>query len=161
MQAIDAKYGGDAFPAPPSRLLTGTGVTVDNVIGQTPEIAKSIIEARGLVYADGGEVDSDLPAGQIASTDPSPGSVVASGITVTAFTSNGSMSALPDVVSGNPTFPAAQGTLNGAGFTNVTQTCEVTAQPTLVGKVVSSNPAPGSVYRRTNEVKLAVGALSC
>ena len=161
MLQVDAKYGGVAFPKPPQRLLTGTGVTVDNVIGQTPEIAKSILEARGLVYADGGEVDSDLPAGQIASTNPGAGSVVASGITVTAYTSNGLMSALPDVVSGNPNFGSASSTLNSAGFTTVTQVCEVTTTPSLVNKVISSNPAPGSIYKRTNEVKLGVGALTC
>lgn len=161
MLQVDAKFGGGALPVPPQRLLTGTGVTVDNVIGQTPEIAKSIIEARQLVYADGGEVDSDLPIGQIAYTDPSGGTVVASGTTVTAYTSNGSMSALPDVVTGNPNFGTAQGTLNTAGFSNVVQSCEVTTTPALVGKVIKSDPAAGTVYKRASEVKLGVGALVC
>jgi len=161
MLQVDARFGGGAFPEPPQRLLTGTGVAVDNVIGQTPEIAKSIIEARGLVYAEGGPIDSDLPAGQIALTDPAAGSVVASGTTVMAWVSNGSMSALPDVVSGNPDFGSAQSTLNGAGFTTVTQTCAVTADPSLLNKVISSNPAPGAVYRRSAEVKLGVGSLTC
>jgi len=161
MLQVDARFGGGAFPEPPQRLLTGTGVAVDNVIGQTPEIAKSIIEARGLVYAEGGPIDSDLPAGQIALTDPAAGSVVASGTTVMAWVSNGSMSALPDVVSGNPDFGTAQSTLNGAGFTTVTQTCAVTTDPSLLNKVISSNPAPGAVYRRSAEVKLGVGSLTC
>ena len=159
--SVDALYPGGDFPAPPARLLTGTGVTLDNFIGQTVENAKSIMEARGLVYADGGQVDSDLPVGQIAQTDPAPGTVMASGQTVTVFTSNGSMSALPDVVSGTQNLGSAQGTLAGAGFTNVTDYCVVTTDALLVGDVIESQPTPGTVYRRDKEVKLGVGALSC
>jgi membrane peptidoglycan carboxypeptidase len=161
MSQADAYYGGEAFPSPPARLLTGTGVTLDDFIGQTPENAKSIIEARGLVYADGGEVDSDLPAGQVAQTSPGAGTVLATGMTVTVYTSNNSMSALPDVVTGNPNLASAQGTLAGANFTNVTDYCVVTADAGLVGKVLESQPTPGTIYRRSNEVKLGVGALTC
>lgn len=168
MLQVDAKFpGAAAFPAPPTRLLTGTGVTVDDVIGQTPELAASILEARGLVYADGGPVDSDLPAGQIASTDPAAGTVVATGTAVTAFTSNGLMSAVPDVVSAKTDFATAKNTLNSfggggsAGFSNVSQYCKVTTDPLLVDKVIESQPAPGSTYKRTNEVKLGVGSLAC
>ena len=157
MAYADTIYGGGAFPDPPARLLTGAGVTLDNFIGQTPENAKSIIEARGLVYADGGEVDSDLPEGQVAQTDPGPGTVMATGMTVTVYTSNNSMSALPDVVTGNPDYASAQGTLNSAGFTTVSQYCVATVDPLLIGKVLESQPTPGSIYRRTNEVKLGVG----
>ena len=161
MTHADQIYGGGAFPAPPARLLTGTGVTLDNFVGQTLENAKSIIEARGLVFADGGQVDSDLPVGQVASTDPQPGTVMATGMTVTVYTSNGSMSALPDVVTGNPNFGSATSTLNTAGFTNVTQYCVVNADPGLTGKVVESQPAPAAVYRRDKEVKLGVAAITC
>jgi membrane peptidoglycan carboxypeptidase len=161
MSSADTYYGGGAFPAPPARLLTGTGITVDDVIGQTPEIAKSILEARGFVYADGGPVDSDLPVGQIAQTDPVAGTISASGVTVTAYTSNGTMSALPDVVTAHPTYASAQATLNSANFTTVSQYCVVVTDPPLVGVVVESNPAPGTIYKRSKEVKLGVGALTC
>jgi membrane peptidoglycan carboxypeptidase len=161
MTAADKVYGGGDFPAPAQRLLTGTGVTLDSFAGQTLENVKSIIEARGLVFADGGPVDSDLPAGVVASTSPGAGTVMASGMTVTVYTSNASMSALPDVVSGNPAFGSAKSTLNSAGFANVSQYCAVTADPALVGKVVESTPAPGATVRRADEVKLGVGALTC
>ena len=55
----------------------------------------------------------------------------------------------------------AEATLNGSGFNNVTEYCVVTLDPLLVGLVIESSPAPGTVYRRDNEVKLGVGALSC
>jgi membrane peptidoglycan carboxypeptidase len=161
MTHADQIYGGGDFPDPPQSLLIGTGVTLDNFVGQTLENAKSIIEARGLVFADGGQVDSDLPVGQVASTDPGAGTVMATGQTVTVYTSNGSMSALPDVVTGNPNFGAAMGTLNTAGFTNVTQYCVVNADPLLTGKVVESQPAPAAVYRRDKEVKLGVAGVTC
>jgi membrane peptidoglycan carboxypeptidase len=161
MGYADNVYGGGAFPEPPQRLLTGTGVTLDNFIGQTLENAKSIIEARGLTFEDGGQVDSDLPFGQVAMTDPAPGTIMATGMTVVVYTSNASMSALPDVVSGNPTFASAESTLNAANFTNVTQYCVENADPTLTGKVVESQPGPATVYRRDKEVKLGVGALTC
>ena len=161
MSHADQIYGGGAFPAPPARLLTGAGVTLDNFIGQTPENAKSIIEARGLVYADGGQVDSDLPAGVVASTNPAPGTIMATGQTVTVYTSNGSMTAVPDVVTGHPDFDSAEGTLASAGFDTVSEYCAVTTDPLLIGKVVESQPAPGTPYQRTNEVKLGVGKLTC
>ena len=71
------------------------------------------------------------------------------------------MSPLPDVVSGKPNYGSAQGTLNAAGFTMVGQYCVVTADPGMVGKVLESQPGPGTIYRRSNEVKLGVGALVC
>jgi len=159
--AVDGLYGGNNWPDPPANLLTGSGVTLDNFVGQSVENAKSIIEARGLVYADGGQVDSDLPAGQVASTDPAPGTVMATGQTVTVYTSNGAMSALPDVVSSHPNFGSAQSTLVAAGFATVTQYCVATTDPALIGDVVESQPGPGAVYSRNKEVKLGVGAAAC
>lgn len=161
MLHADQIYGGGAFPPAPPALLIGSGITLDSFVGQTVENAKAIIEARGLVYADGGEVDSDMTAGLVASTSPGAGTIMASGMTVTVYTSNGSMSALPDVVSGNPPYGSAESTLNGADFNNVTQYCVVTLDPPLVGKVLESQPGAGTVYRRDNEVKLGVGALAC
>ena len=161
MLEADKIYGGGDFPEPSAKMLSGTGVVLDNFIGQTLENAKAIIEARGLMFADGGAVDSDLPVGLIASTSPAAGTVLASGMTVTVYTSNGSMSAVPDVVSGNPPPGDATATLSAAGFDNVTDYCVVTLDPLLVGLVVESSPAPGTIYRRDNEVKLGVGALTC
>ena len=161
MTRADQIYGGDAFPDPPARLLVGTGITLDNFVGQTLENVKAIIEARGLVFADGGVADSDLPEGIVALTDPGAGTIMASGMTVTVFTSNASMSQLPDVVTGNPDVASATATLHGADFDNVSQYCVVTADPLLYGRVLESNPPPGTIYRRNNEVKLGVGAATC
>ena len=158
MSQADGVYGGGAFPQPPQRLLTGTGVTIDNVIGQSPETAKSILEARNLVYGDIGQCDSDLPVGVVAATDPAAGTVVASGMTVSVCTSNGQMSPVPTVNGLSPN--DAKAALTGANFTGaVTEACYVDGANT--GKVVSSNPTQGTLYNRTKPITLNVGAASC
>jgi membrane peptidoglycan carboxypeptidase len=114
-QTIDSLYGGGAFAGPDPALLTGSPVEVPNVIGQTPEQARQAIEEIAeLVYADGGQVDSDLPVGQVASTSPGPGASVPRGTTVTVYTSNGLAEPVPDVVGQQR--GAAEGELSGAGF---------------------------------------------
>ena len=158
MLVADQMYGGGAFPPPPANLLIGTGVTLDDLVGLAPEVAKSILDARGLVYVDGGPADSDFPEGQVARTDPPAGTVLASGMNVTVFTSNASMSALPDVVTSHPPVATAISTLHDADFDNVSQYCVATDDPSLVGDVLESQPGPNAVYRRDNEVKLGVGS---
>jgi len=155
----DSIYGGSAFPEPPQRLLTGTGVTVDDVIGQSPETARSIIEARGLVYAGGGQVDSDLPAGVVARTDPGAGAVASSGATVTVFTSNGMMAAIPSGLVGKEPAKAITA-LEAAGFAGaVTQKCVVDADGS--GLVTSTSPAPGTVVRTDSAITLEVSRATC
>jgi membrane peptidoglycan carboxypeptidase len=158
---INSKYGGAAFAEPAARLLTGSGVTVPDVTGQTPEQARPLLESLGFAYADGGQVDSELPAGKIAATSPGAGALTARGTTVTVYTSNGSKIQIPDVVTGNPGYGAAQGTLNAAGFNNVSQVCAVTADPSLVNKVVSQDPPAGTYAIPSTAVKLGIGQLVC
>jgi membrane peptidoglycan carboxypeptidase len=154
-------YGGGAFDAPPQRLMTGTGIELPNFVGQAPEAAKGVIEGLGLVYKKGGDVDSDLPKGVIASVEPGAGKVMARGQTVTVHLSNGTVTAVPDAVTGNPDPATATQILNDGGYSKVEEACEVVVDPTLVGKVVSSNPSPGSQYSRNKKVTLGVGALTC
>ncbi len=59
--AIDAYYPGAAFPGPDDALLAGSRVFVpDNLVGLTPEQAKSALEIAELSYQDAGPIDSDL-----------------------------------------------------------------------------------------------------
>jgi len=162
-QKANELYGGDAFDAPANRLITGTGITLPDFTGGTVDNAKSIIENLKLTYADGGQEESNLPAGAVTRTDPGPGAVMARGQTVTTFTSNGSLVAMPDVVSPNQDFNTARSQLNAAGFSAVSQTCVAIGpnDPDHIDKVVSSNPAPGSVVRASDEIKLAVGKARC
>jgi len=133
--AIDAYYPGSAFPGPDPALLTGSPVEVPNVIGMTPEAAKQAIEeVAELVYEDGGQVDSDLPAGQVASTDPGPGASVPKGTTIRVFTSNGLAVQVPDVVGQDRT--SAKNQLEGEDFT-VSEVC--------VDAEDLGNPAPADL----------------
>ncbi|MFT4030102.1 MAG: transglycosylase domain-containing protein [Protaetiibacter sp.] len=163
--AIDAQYPGGAFPSPDPTLLTGVQVFVpDNLLGMTAEVAKAAIEQAQLSYADGGQLDSDLPEGTVVQTDPAPGSQVSKGTVVTVYTSNGDAAAVPDVVTPEQDYMSAKDQLEDAGFLNVTQDCEV-ADPddplTSIGIVVAQNPTAGSVVNQANEITLTVLKLSC
>jgi membrane peptidoglycan carboxypeptidase len=162
-QKANELYGGNAFDAPANRLLTGAGITLPNFVGGTADNAKSIIESLKLTYADGGQVDSDLPAGSVARTDPGEGAVMSRGGTVTVFTSNGALKAMPDVVTPNIDYNTARNQLAAAGFSSVAQTC-VAIGPTdtvHLNKVVASNPGPGAVAKATDPIVLAVGKVTC
>jgi membrane peptidoglycan carboxypeptidase len=168
-QAIDAQYPGGAFPGPDPALMKGVQVFVpDGLIGTTPEVAKAAIEQAQLSYEDGGQMDSDLPVGTVVATDPAGGSQVSKGSVVRVYTSNGQATAVPDVVSSNQSYNDAKNQLESAGFTNVTQTCEVfdptppaNHSPGTLNNVVAQNPAGGSVVNKNNQITLTVRKNSC
>jgi len=156
-------YGGGAFPGPAARLLIGAGIQVPTLAGGTLENSKALLEGLGLTFANGGEVDSDLPIGTVVRSSPAAGKTLARGMKVKVYTSNGSMSIVPDVTTTGLTFADAKTGLEASGFTNVLPdaTCVETADPTLVDKVISSNPAPGTPWVRTAPISLGVGRLTC
>lgn len=165
-QAIDAQYPGGAFPGPDPALMKGVQVFVpDGLVGTTPEVAKAAIELAQLSYEDGGQMDSDLPAGTVVATDPASGSQVSKGSVVRVFTSNGQATSVPDVVTPNQDYNSAKNQLQSSGFTNVTQVCEVfdplEHQPSSLGKVVAQDPSAGSVVNKNNQVKLTVRKNTC
>ncbi|WP_341953902.1 transglycosylase domain-containing protein [Salinibacterium sp. TMP30] len=161
--ALNLKYPGGAFAAPDPKLLTGSGTEVPDVRLQSLEQAKSVLVSLGFNFADGGSVDSELPAGLIVRTDPAAGTQSAAGATVTVYTSKGNKKKIPDAVGNGKEydFATAQGILNGAGFTNVSQGCEMVlpADP-RVDKVTSSNPAPGTVGKADTAITLVVAQVA-
>jgi len=152
-QTIDAYYPGTGFPGPDPALLTGTPVEVPNVVGGTLEQAKNAIELSELVFEDGGQIDSDLPAGTVASTDPAVGSGVPRGTTIRVFTSNGLAEPVPDVVGDDR--GAATGTLTSAGY-DVEDECVDDedlgnpAVPPAINSVTSQDPAAGTMRNPAN-----------
>jgi beta-lactam-binding protein with PASTA domain len=135
----------------------------DGLIGTTPEVAKAAIEQAQLSYADGGQMDSDLPVGTVVATDPAGGSQVSKGSVVRVFTSNGQAAEVPDV-SGQDYATAKNTTLKNAGFNNVTQTCEEadpSDPPMSLDTVVAQNPAAGSVVNKANQITLTVRKAHC
>ncbi|QNE34872.1 penicillin-binding protein [Leifsonia shinshuensis] len=96
LQALDSYYGGDAFPKPDSSVLYGSQVTVPDVSGKTPDQATSLLQALGLtVTVDQTPVPSSQPAGTVAGTNPSSGSTVDGGSSVTIQLSSGQNTSTP------------------------------------------------------------------
>ncbi|GAB2453154.1 transglycosylase domain-containing protein [Conyzicola lurida] len=156
-------YPGGALDEPASRLLNGAAIAVPELTNGSAANAQSILEGLKLTYADGGAIDSDLPAGTVTSTDPAAGTSMARGQTVTVYTSNGSLTTMPDVVSGAPQFDDAKSTLLNSGFTSVQEKCVrlPADESDDAGKVFSSNPAAGASARLSDPVVLGVGRVKC
>lgn len=160
LATANARYSGAEFPPPAERYMRGSGAVVPDLTGMTLQEAQGVLEAVGFAFAHGGEVDSAVAAGLVVSTDPPAQARTAKGITITVFTSKGNLVPLPDVVTGAPTFNQAKATLSSQGFKKVEEACAVTIDPALVGKVVSSSPAPGTLVSPDQEVKLGVGQIA-
>jgi len=158
-QAADKLYPGGGFDAPADRLVKGASITLPDFVGGTVANAQALLASNKLTYVDAGPIESALPAGAVAATDPAPGTVMARGQSVSIFTSNGALKALPDVVSSAPLSADAMATLASAGYTNVSTTCVrlSAADVQFKDKVVSSNPLPGATARLTDPVTLGVG----
>jgi beta-lactam-binding protein with PASTA domain len=137
------------------------GIPIPNFAGQSPESAKPVLEGLGFTYADGGQIDSPLPAGTIVSTDPAAGSPGAIGQTVTVYTSKGNQIQIPDAVSGASNYNDSKAILNGAGFGNVSQGCVVVTQPGDVGKPKAQSPGAGQYGTPNTPIRVSIGALTC
>jgi membrane peptidoglycan carboxypeptidase len=147
MTAADAKYGGDAFGTPTSDLVNGVQVAVPDVRGMTVLAAKTLIESLGFTYADGGVVDSDVPAGQAAGSDPAAGSTVTKGSIVTVTTSNAALSAVPNFVGQKVAAITAAGW--AVGSTSVAPTATATCVDGTA--IVSTNPAAGTLAKKADQ----------
>lgn len=154
MELADNKYGGEDFTEPDQSAFKNVLVDIPQVAGLTFDAAKKALEAAGFVVEDGGQQDSNLPAGQVSGTDPS--GQAGRGTTIRVFTSNGSMTGVPDVV--GMTDRQAEDALKQAGF-KVQRQNEDTSDPSKVGVVLSQTPAGGSTAKPGDQVTITVGKL--
>lgn len=155
MNAADKKYGGSDFPAPDPTALKQTMARVPNVDGLPFDEAKMKLTAAGFGVADGGEKDSSVAKGLVASTDPPGGSSVAAGSTITIYRSSGTMTELPDVT--GQSYDSALQALNGAGFGSVVGQCVGgKGNPKGGDTVVSMSPRGGKDARRNSQITLTV-----
>jgi membrane peptidoglycan carboxypeptidase len=161
---------GEDFPEPAKSLLTGTGKTIPEISGQTVEAATSLLEANGFTVVNGDPIDSTVPAGRAASTDPATGSVASKGAEITLHTSNGSLGTMPDVVQGGGSIKAddARKTLTDAGYTNIANDQCVVIDSSKGGDadqanntVVSSTPAAGTATKLSDTITLTVQKKNC
>lgn len=142
MELADTKYGGDDFPEPDPSAFKQILVDVPQVVGLSFDQAKAALEAAGFVVEDGGQMDSNQPAGTVAGTDPS--GQAGKGTTIRVFTSTGNGTTVPDltgmnVVEAKAALDAAGLKMKGGG-----------GNPT--GVVTSQNPAPNTAAKRGDEV---------
>ncbi|PRI10493.1 penicillin-binding protein [Leucobacter massiliensis] len=156
MNVADQKYGGTAFPEPSAASVQQTMVTVPDVKGKSFDEASSMLTQLGFDVADGGEVDSSVARGQIARSDPEGGSSAGLGTLVTIYRSNGEADKVPDGLVG-ALGRDAEATLKGAGFSQVSFTCEGSGKPDpKKHRVVSVSPESGSEARPDAGVTLTL-----
>ena len=162
--AINAQYGGSAFGTPPARLLTGSGVTLPDITGQTAEQAKALLEGLGFKFEVAGNIDSDIPANRVASMSFPPGTLLARGSTVSVTISNGNVGTVPDVVSSPTSTADALAAFSAAGFTNVSVDCrelDPGDDPLLNGIIVEQSRPPGSKFLFSTGMTLTEARNSC
>ncbi|PPL19392.1 transglycosylase domain-containing protein [Microterricola pindariensis] len=150
MSVANAKYGGDAFPEPPTSALKTVYAAVPDVRGKSLDEARRLIEGAGFGFEDGGPADSELPAGQVSGTNPA--GEAPRGSVVSVNTSNGQMVLLPNVV--GKSFDEARNSLGGF---NVSKSEQSVTDKKQDGKVISSDPAAGSPVKSGQNVTLTVG----
>ena len=163
MEAIDAAYPPGKFPPAPAQYLNGTTVALADYAGQTVTAATAQLQALGFdVNVVAGEIPSAQPEGTVAYTDPAAGGKYAPGYLINIYVSDGTLSKTVPNVTGLP-FPAAKGAIAAAGFTtDAVQGCVVTADPTKVGKAISTNPIEGWQGPAATKVTVEIGKLgSC
>jgi membrane peptidoglycan carboxypeptidase len=163
-QAVDAYPGlaGGAFPPPAQTLLDGAKTTVPTgLVGGSVQAAQAALQAAGLSYQDGGQVDSDLPAGQVASLNPGEGASVVQGAFITVYTSNGQAKPIPNVV--GETLTKAQADITAAGFTVGSTQCQAgTAVNDPKNKtVLAQDPGSGSANPATTKISLTYQDFPC
>ena len=120
MAVANSIYGGGAFPAPDPTMNKGKSVTVPAINGLTLEQAKELIESVGLLFKDGGEIDSEIAKGLVVKSDPEAGGPTSVGGEITVYTSNQSLVTGPASYVGS-NYQTAVTNLRAAGWNPVVQ----------------------------------------
>jgi eukaryotic-like serine/threonine-protein kinase len=128
-------------------------LTVPNVVGRESATATQILQNRGFEVDIENVVNADVERDTVASQDPRPNTEAREGSTVTITVSTGPGEAsVPNVV-GQPQDDAEQA-LTDAGFE--TRVEREFSDDVRSGRVIATQPGPGSVVERGTEVTLQV-----
>jgi beta-lactam-binding protein with PASTA domain len=122
------------------------------VRGQSAEQARSTLVGAGFSVLDGGETDSEMPRGTIARTTPEGGAPQDRGSTVTLFSSNGSLTLVPNVVGSS-----ASGARNALSAFRVVESRQTVSDRSQNDRVLSMTPAPGTALRAGDTVSVVIG----
>lgn len=159
MNAVDKKYGGEAFPKPNDAALRAKQETVPDVAGRSIAEATQILTAAGFQVTTGEEIDSTHPLGTVAATDPAGGSQTSAGSTITLKISNGqapdSRPTVPDGIVGDTAQNAAN-VLGAAGFTSIFMQCEAQGSPNANMTVIAVSPDSGSRAEASDKITLTL-----
>ncbi len=155
--AANAKYGGDAFPAPDSALTKQVLKDLPSVIGMSVDQATQTLQGAGFTVSVGDAVDGVEAAGTITQQNPGAGKVAA-GSTITISPSNGNGVAVP-AVSGKP--GDAVQALRAAGFGQVDLQCTQSDGAGNDGTVTGTNPAAGTIVNRSAQITVQFQAKKC
>jgi eukaryotic-like serine/threonine-protein kinase len=131
----------------------GSGAYVPtNLVGESQSAAVAQVKAAGLQAAVQKQTDANVTAGNVISTNPSAGSSIAKGGTVTLLVSEGAgQISLPNVQ--NEQYNTAAQQLRALGFTNVDPVAD--NQSSLPsGEVDHMSPAPGQKYAPSQQITL-------
>ncbi|QIM17242.1 PASTA domain-containing protein [Leucobacter insecticola] len=155
MNVADGYYGGDAFPKP-------TAAATQKITGKVPEVrdktfdeATNLLVQAGFSVVDGGEVDSSVAQGRIASSSPVAGSDAMIGTEVTVYRSNGQATVVPDGLVG-ATEKEARAILGRAGFSSIKVGCDVEGTHDAKSTVAFTDPASGTEARTSSQITLAM-----
>ncbi|PPH21292.1 penicillin-binding protein [Rathayibacter sp. AY1C4] len=130
MTRADQKYGGDDFEEPSSALLNGRQIAVPTVSGRSVDDATEALEDLGFDVEEGATIDSSLPAGVVAGTDPAAGTTVARYSDIALLISNGSQVPAPATQAPAPTGTGVPATEAPPATPTATPTATATATPT-------------------------------
>jgi eukaryotic-like serine/threonine-protein kinase len=131
----------------------GSGAYVPTtLVGESQSVAVAQVKAAGLQAAVQKQTDANVTAGNVISTNPSAGSSIAKGGTVTLLVSEGAgQISLPNVQ--NEQYNTAAQQLRALGFTNVDPVAD--NQSSLPsGEVDHMSPAPGQKYAPSQQITL-------
>lgn len=157
MYAGDQIFGGDSFPDPPRSAVERVMVPLPSVTGLSYAEAEQLLTPLGFSVTNGGEVDSSVAVGLVASSDPS--GEAGRGANITLYVSRGNLKVIPSGLVGS-SGASAQSALGAAGFSNVSIVCSDSPPPTLPASpssnVESVNPASGAEANPSFQVTLSV-----
>ncbi|MFD2675500.1 transglycosylase domain-containing protein [Gulosibacter bifidus] len=154
------EYGAKDIPAPTGDAVKVENATVPDVKGMSIDAATAAIEGAGFTVAVGEQVNSDVPAGSVARTNPSANTRTPKGSTITIHPSNGKDDKKKKPEQAGVVMPELSGmsydqaidALSKAGLGNANNT--FSWHGPKGGKVSRTEPASGSTVPPNSEIKI-------
>jgi len=152
--AAQAQELGIPFTPPTPPTTSPNLVTVPNTLGLDATLAARQLIDVGFLVQELAEPSSTVPKGLVIRTDPRPGDTARPGSTVNIYVSSGQSDVVvPDVrglAEGD-----AEATLKGVGL--VANPVGQPSTPENFGKVLNSDPAPGTMVSPGQTVVILIG----